>query len=68
MSYTIEFNSSSSFPKSGQIDVLKSSNCCARGYRSNLFVACPLDMVMFPNLQLIFAFVVANHGQPSMIG
>ena len=68
MSCTIEFNSSSSSPKSSQIDVLKSGNGCAGGYRSNFFVAWPLDMIIFPDLQFIFASTVANHGQPSMIG
>ena len=64
----MEFNSSSSFPKSGQINVLKSGNGCAGGYKSNFFIAWQLDMVMFPDLQFIFALVVANHGQPRMKG
>ena len=68
MSNAIEFNSSSSSPKSSQTDVLKSGNGWAGGYKSNFFVAWPLDMVMFPDLQLIFALAIANHGQPRMTG
>ena len=68
MSYAIEFNSSSSSPKFGQTDVLRYGNVCVGGYKSNFFFTLPMDMVKFPNLQLIFALVVANHGQPRMIG
>ena len=68
MSCTIEFNSSSSSLKSGQTDVLKSGNDWVGGYKSNYSIAWPFDMVIFPDLQLIFSSAMANHGLPKMIG
>ena len=68
ISYAIEFNSSSPSPKFGEIDVLKYGNGCARGYKSNFFIAWPFDMVIFLDLKLMFASAVANHGYPRMTG
>ena len=50
------------------MNVLKSSCGCVGGYKSNFFVAYPSDMVILPNLQLMFTLVVANDGHSKMIG
>ena len=69
LSCTIKFNSSSSSPKSGQTDVLKCGNGWVGGYKSNYFIAWPFDMVIFPDLQLMFTSAMAyNHGLPKMTG